>query len=58
MFLQEYQHKTSKPSKITMLIMGIVGGMLCGLFGVGAMLGVCVTRTKLDTLTEFKGNVV
>ena len=56
MFLQEYQHKTTKPSKITMLIMGIVGGMLCGLFGVGAMLGVCVTRMT-DTMTEFKGNV-
>lgn len=55
MFLQEYQHKTTKPSKITMLIMGIVGGMLCGLFGVGAMLGVCVTRMT-DTMTEFKGN--
>ena len=51
MFLQEYQHKTTKPSKITMLIMGIVGGMLCGLFGVGAMLGVCVTRMT-DTMTE------
>ena len=36
--------------------MGIVGGMLCGLFGVGAMLGVCVTRMT-DTMTEFKGNV-
>lgn len=56
MFLQEYQHKTSKPSKATMLIMGVFGGMLCGLFGVGALLGACVTRMT-DTSSEFKGNV-
>ncbi len=56
MFLQEYQHKTSKPSKPVMLIMGVFGGMLCGLFGVGALLGACVTRMT-DTSTEFKGNV-
>ena len=56
MFLQEYQHKTSNPSKATILIIGIFGGILCGLFGVGALLGVCVTRMT-DTSSEFKGNI-
>ena len=50
MFLQEYQHKTSNPSKATILIIGIFGGILCGLFGVG------VTRMT-DTSSEFKGNI-
>lgn len=56
MFLQEYHHETSKPSKPAMLIIGVFGGMLCGLFGVGALLGACVTRMT-DISTEFKGNV-
>lgn len=56
MFVQEYQKKQTEPSKIMLLLISVFGGMLCGIFGVGALLGVCVTRMT-KTGSEFKGNV-
>lgn len=56
MLLQEQQEKHTEPSKVGMLVVGILGGLLCGLFGIGAMLGVCVSRMT-QTSGEFKGNV-
>lgn len=56
MFVQEYQKKQTEPSKVMLLLISVFGGMLCGIFGVGALLGVCVTRMT-KTGSEFKGNV-
>lgn len=45
-----------KPSKAMMTLIGILSGMLCGLFGVGALLGAYLTRVTDDT-HAFKGNL-
>ena len=48
--------KKSQPSRWLMLTIGILSGMLCGLFGVGALLGAYLTRVTDDT-HAFKGNL-
>ena len=45
-----------KQSRAVMLVIGILSGMLCGLFGVGALLGAYLTRVTEDT-HAFKGNL-
>lgn len=45
-----------KQSRAVMLVIGILSGMLCGLFGVGALLGAYLTRVTDDT-HAFKGNL-
>ena len=46
----------SKQSRWVMLLIGILSGMLCGLFGVGALLGAYLSRVTDDT-HAFKGNL-
>ena len=48
--------KKSQPSRWLMLTIGILSGMLCGLFGVGALLGAYLSRVTDDT-HAFKGNL-
>lgn len=48
--------KKSQPSRWLMLVIGILSGMLCGLFGVGALLGAYLSRITDDT-HAFKGNL-
>ena len=48
--------KKSQPSRWLMLTIGILSGMLCGLFGVGALLGAYLSRITDDT-HAFKGNL-
>ncbi len=46
----------SRQSRWGMLLIGILSGMLCGLFGVGALLGAYLSRVTDDT-HAFKGNL-
>ena len=43
-------------AKILLFIVGLISGVLCGLYGVGALLGAFVGR-KTDTLSAFKANM-
>lgn len=47
---------TGKQNRWVMLMIGILSGMLCGLFGVGALLGAYLSRVTDDT-HAFKGNM-
>ena len=42
--------------KVLMFVVGLISGVLCGLYGVGALLGAFVGR-KTDTLSAFKANM-
>lgn len=56
MLLRERQTKTQKSSKIVMFTIGILSGILCGLFGVGALLAAYFSRTTSDS-RAFKGSL-
>jgi uncharacterized membrane protein YfcA len=43
-------------AKIMMFLIGLLSGVLCGLYGVGALLGAFVGR-KTETLSAFKANM-
>ncbi len=45
-----------KPHMVEGLLLGLLSGIMCGLFGVGALMAVYVSRTTEDTET-FKGTV-
>lgn len=47
---------SAKKSRWLMLVVGILSGVLCGLFGVGALLGAYLSRVTDDT-HAFKGNL-
>lgn len=56
MFLRERQTKKHKSSKIILTVIGIMSGILCGLFGIGAFLAAYMNRTT-ENNKEFKGNL-
>ncbi|MBP3279897.1 MAG: sulfite exporter TauE/SafE family protein [Butyrivibrio sp.] len=56
MLLRELSHKKMESSKILLTIIGILSGFLCGLYGVGALLGAYVGRTT-DNMKAFKANI-
>lgn len=56
MLLREYQNKKSKESKTLLLVIGVLSGVLCGLFGIGALLAAYVGRVTTTT-DEFKANI-
>ncbi len=56
MFLREYQKKQAKDSKAALAIIGILSGLLCGMFGIGALLAAYVGRVTKES-DEFKGNI-
>lgn len=56
MLLREYGKKKAHTSKIVLMIIGILSGMLCGLFGVGALLAAYVSRVTEDN-DSFKANI-
>ena len=56
MFLREKSTKKYKESRLVLAIIGIVSGVLCGLFGVGALLAAYIGRTT-ENSKEFKGNI-
>lgn len=56
MFLREKKSGQMKESKLILGAIGILSGMLCGLFGVGALLAAYVGRVT-KTSDEFKANI-
>ncbi len=56
MFLREYHPGKLKESKVLLGVIGVLSGLLCGLFGIGALLAAYVGRVT-DTPDEFKANI-
>lgn len=56
MFSLEYSKKRLRSSKIVLAIIGVTAGVLCGLFGVGALLAAYVSRVTEDG-GSFKANI-
>lgn len=55
-FLRERQTVRKESSKALLLMVGIVSGILCGLFGVGAFLVAYISRTT-ENQSQFRGNI-
>ena len=55
MYLSENQKAKKKSSKLSFGIVGFITGLIAGVYGVGALLGVYVSKITNDT-TEFKAN--
>ncbi|MEI8200017.1 MAG: sulfite exporter TauE/SafE family protein [Eubacteriales bacterium] len=56
MFFREFQKGKEKTSPVILIILGILSGILCGLFGIGALLAAYVSRTT-ENSSAFKGNI-
>ena len=56
MLLREYSKDSGKSSRILLAIIGVASGVLCGLFGVGAVLAAYVSRVTDDS-QSFKANI-
>lgn len=54
--LRERQQKKMQRSKWVLAIIGIISGVLCGLFGVGAFLVAYISRTT-ENQSQFRGNI-
>jgi len=57
--LQEFfitSRNNSKPNKVLVIILGILSGIMCGLFGVGALLAAYVNKVASDS-ESFKANM-
>lgn len=53
--LREREYK-GRPSKIKLYLIGILSGIICGIYGVGALLSAYVSRNTKDS-HAFKGNI-
>ncbi len=56
MLFRERQKVKKQSSKIILAIIGILSGILCGLFGIGAFLVAYISRT-IENQDQFKGNI-
>lgn len=56
MLLREMSSKKAEQSKILLTVIGILSGFLCGLYGVGALLGAYIGRVT-DDAKAFKANI-
>lgn len=56
MLVREFQSGKIKQSKIVLGIIGVLSGLLCGLYGIGALLGAYVNRVTDDS-SSFKANI-
>lgn len=56
MLLRECRASKSESSKFILAVIGVLSGMLCGLFGVGALLAAYVGRVTEDS-ESFKANI-
>ena len=56
MLFRELRAKKGRPSKALMLIVGVLSGVLCGLYGIGALVGAYLGRC-VDDSHAFKGNI-
>ena len=56
MLLREFRTKKHEQSKAVLGLIGILSGILCGLYGIGALLGAYVNRVTDDS-SSFKANI-
>ena len=56
MLLREYLSKKGRQSKVVLVCIGIVSGLLSGLYGIGALVGAYVGRLT-DDPKEFRANI-
>lgn len=56
MLFREVQSKKVKQSKAVLAVIGVLSGLLCGLYGIGALLGAYVNRVTDDS-SSFKANI-
>lgn len=56
MALREIKAKKMKQSKVVLGIIGFLSGLLCGLYGIGALLGAYISRVTDDS-HSFKANI-
>lgn len=56
MFFREFQKGKEKTAPAILIILGVLSGILCGLFGIGALLAAYVSRTT-ENSSAFKGNI-
>ncbi len=56
MLSREYSKKKLRSSKIVLAIIGLTAGVLCGLFGVGALLAAYISRVT-ESGDSFKANI-
>ena len=56
MLLRDFQTKKIKQSKVVLGIIGVLSGLLCGLYGIGALLGAYINRVT-DNSSSFKANI-
>ena len=56
MLFRERRKVKKKSSKISLVIIGILSGILCGLFGIGAFLVAYISRT-IENQDQFRGNI-
>lgn len=56
MLLREFHPKQMKQSIPMLILVGILSGLLCGLYGVGALLGAYLSRVT-DNTHSFKANI-
>lgn len=56
MLFRELHTRKRKQSKGLLVIIGILSGLLCGLYGIGALLGAYLSRVTKDS-SSFKANI-
>ena len=56
MLMNEVSPKKRKPSKVLLVLIGVLAGVTSGLFGIGVLLVIYMTQT-VDNLEEFKANI-
>lgn len=56
MLVREFQTKKIKQNKLVLTIIGILSGILCGLYGIGALVGAYINRVTDDS-DSFKANI-
>lgn len=56
MLTREFSQRRARASKWMLAVIGVAAGVLCGLFGVGALLAAYVSRVT-DDANAFKGNI-
>jgi hypothetical protein len=56
MLLRELRQKKVRQSRAVLMIVGVLSGLLCGLYGVGALLGAYLSRVTEDS-ASFKANI-
>ncbi len=54
--VREFQKRKAKVNRLLLVIIGVSSGFLCGLFGVGALLGAYIGRV-VDNTKAFKANI-